>query len=102
MKQELVDLHCHILPGIDDGSKDLTMTMELLRREVADGAAGVMFTPHFYYERISLEKFAERRRAAFRQTPRSGRRSTSPRRWPRWTCARSAFRAPPTCSSSCR
>ena len=32
MKQELVDLHCHILPGIDDGSKDLAMTMELLRR----------------------------------------------------------------------
>lgn len=78
MKQELVDLHCHILPGIDDGSKDLAMTMELLRREVADGAAGVMFTPHFYYERISLEKFAERRRAAFRQTAEAMRQAGLP------------------------
>lgn len=78
MKQDLVDLHCHILPGIDDGSKNLDMTMELLRREIADGAGGVMFTPHFYYERIALEEFARRRRAAFRQTTEAMRAVNMP------------------------
>lgn len=67
MKNALIELHCHILPGIDDGAKDLEMSMALLRREVADGAAGVVFTPHFHYERTTVETFAARRKAAFRQ-----------------------------------
>ena len=32
MKQDLVDLHCHLLPGIDDGAKDIGMTLALLRQ----------------------------------------------------------------------
>ena len=34
MSQNLVDLHCHILPGIDDGAKNLDVSMALLRKEV--------------------------------------------------------------------
>ena len=63
MKQTLVDLHCHLLPGIDDGAKNLAMTMAMLRREVEDGAAGVVFTPHFYYERTGLDSFLQKRQA---------------------------------------
>lgn len=68
MKQDLVDLHCHLLPGIDDGARDLSVTMELLRQELADGVAGVVFTPHFYYERTTLEEFAAKRRDALKKT----------------------------------
>ena len=64
MSQNLVDLHCHILPGIDDGAKNLDVSMTLLRKEVQDGVAGIVFTPHFHYERISVEDFAAKRRAA--------------------------------------
>ena len=67
MKNSLVELHCHILPGIDDGARDLDMSMSLIRREVSDGVVGVVFTPHFHYERITVEKFVELRKAAFRQ-----------------------------------
>lgn len=67
MKNSLVELHCHILPGIDDGARDLDMSMSLMRREVSDGVVGVVFTPHFHYERITVEKFVELRKAAFRQ-----------------------------------
>ena len=63
MSQNLVDLHCHILPGIDDGAKNLDVSMTLLRKEVQDGVAGIVFTPHFHYERISVEDFAAKRRA---------------------------------------
>ena len=67
MSAALVDLHCHILPGIDDGARDLDMSMALIRKELQDGAAGIVFTPHFHYERITVEKFVEQRKAAFRQ-----------------------------------
>ena len=67
MSNALVELHCHILPGIDDGAKDLDMSMSLIRKELQDGAAGIVFTPHFHYERISVEQFTARRKAAFQQ-----------------------------------
>ena len=44
MSNALVELHCHILPGIDDGAKDLDMSMSLIRKELQDGAAGIVFT----------------------------------------------------------
>lgn len=33
----LVDIHCHILPGIDDGSKDWETSLHLAREAVKDG-----------------------------------------------------------------
>lgn len=64
----LADLHCHILPGIDDGAKDEEMTLALLRMEEADNVQGIVFTPHFHYERISVQEFVENRKKAYRQT----------------------------------
>lgn len=42
----MIDLHCHILPGIDDGAADLAMSLEMARRFVADGVTDVACTPH--------------------------------------------------------
>ncbi len=42
----MIDLHCHILPGIDDGASDLTESLELLRLAVADGISHMVATPH--------------------------------------------------------
>ena len=61
----LIDLHCHLLPGIDDGASDENATVDLMRKEEADGVRAVMFTPHFYYERMGLDSFAENRKAAY-------------------------------------
>ena len=66
MSNALVELHCHILPGIDDGAKDLDMSMSLIRKELQDGAAGIVFTPHFHYERITLDAFVQQRKMAYR------------------------------------
>lgn len=62
---QLIDLHCHILPGIDDGAKNLDMSMQLLQQELRDDVAGICFTPHFYYERTTVEEFLANRRRAF-------------------------------------
>ena len=78
MSQNLVDLHCHILPGIDDGARDLNISMALLRKEIQDGVAGIVFTPHFHYERISVEDFAAKRRAAFLQVAKAAKETGLP------------------------
>lgn len=42
----MIDLHCHILPGIDDGAPDLDMSLAMARAFVADGVSAVACTPH--------------------------------------------------------
>lgn len=40
------DIHCHLLPGIDDGAKDVDDSIELIRRYKAMGLNGAIATPH--------------------------------------------------------
>ena len=42
----LVDIHSHILPGIDDGSPDLDSSLGLAEAAVADGITHALMTPH--------------------------------------------------------
>src|SRR6185312_8948448 len=42
----MIDLHCHILPGIDDGAPDLSTSLEMAKAFVADGVSTVACTPH--------------------------------------------------------
>lgn len=62
---QLIDLHCHILPGIDDGAKNVDVSMQLLQQERTNGVVGICFTPHFYYERMSIDEFLTNRHQAF-------------------------------------
>jgi len=42
----MIDLHCHILPGIDDGAPDLSVALDMARASVADGVTDLACTPH--------------------------------------------------------
>lgn len=44
----MIDLHSHILPGIDDGAKTLSVSLEMARMAVADGVSTMACTPHIY------------------------------------------------------
>lgn len=44
----MIDLHCHMLPGIDDGAPDLETALEMARIAVADGIRCTACTPHIY------------------------------------------------------
>jgi len=44
----MIDLHSHILPGIDDGSKNLEMSLEMARIAVDDGITIMACTPHIF------------------------------------------------------
>jgi protein-tyrosine phosphatase len=47
----MIDIHCHILPGLDDGSKDLEVSLEMARMAVADGIKTIVATPHLFKQR---------------------------------------------------
>lgn len=57
----LIDFHSHILPGIDDGSKSLEMSIQMLRMEAQQGVERVIATPHFYPQYDTPERFLRRR-----------------------------------------
>lgn len=61
----LTDLHTHILPGIDDGAKNLEKAQRLLRMQKDKGVARVAMTPHFYPLRQELDAFLEKRQRAY-------------------------------------
>ena len=63
----MFDCHCHILPGIDDGSKNVQMSLKMLDMEVRQGVEGVIFTPHFYADMNSPETFLRRRERALQE-----------------------------------
>jgi protein-tyrosine phosphatase len=42
----MIDLHCHMLPGIDDGAGDLAVSLQMARAAVAQGIEIVACTPH--------------------------------------------------------
>jgi protein-tyrosine phosphatase len=62
-----IDFHSHILPGIDDGSKNIEESVKLLDKMAEDGVDIVIATPHFYCSKISIHRFLDRRNAAFEQ-----------------------------------
>ncbi len=44
----MIDLHCHLLPGLDDGARDLEEAVAMATMAVADGIRGVVATPHYF------------------------------------------------------
>lgn len=43
----MIDIHSHILPGVDDGSQDLSLSRTLIEDALADGITAICLTPHF-------------------------------------------------------
>lgn len=46
----LADLHCHVLPGIDDGASDVADAVAMARQAAADGIATICATPHIRHD----------------------------------------------------
>jgi hypothetical protein len=71
----MIDLHCHILPGIDDGAANLGVSPGMAQASVADGVSVVVCTPHILpglYHNAGPDRFCG---AAFAGCSRAGRHS---------------------------
>ncbi len=42
----MIDIHSHILPGLDDGAKDVEESIQILENVIAQGISGIIATPH--------------------------------------------------------
>lgn len=60
----MIDFHSHVLPGLDDGSRDEEESLAMLRASAGQGIACVAATPHFYPWEHSPEEFLAARAAA--------------------------------------
>ncbi len=65
----MIDLHTHILPGMDDGSKDAAESAQMLTLLQQQGVTAVAATPHYYAKRESPEDFLRRREEAAARLP---------------------------------
>lgn len=45
--QGLIDMHCHIVPGVDDGAADIETAARMLQMEYRNGVSAVIVTPHY-------------------------------------------------------
>ncbi len=60
----IADFHSHVLPGIDDGSVSVEMSLEMLKMAAEQGIREVVATPHFYAQRDYPQQFLQRRNEA--------------------------------------
>lgn len=60
----MIDFHCHILPGIDDGAADPLTSYKIINNGKEQGITKFIFTPHFYSSCLNIETFIEKRNNA--------------------------------------
>lgn len=57
----MIDLHCHILPGVDDGALDLRDSAGMARQAAGDGIEAVCATPHIRHDHdVRIDEVAGR------------------------------------------
>ena len=70
----MIDIHCHILPEVDDGAKTWEIAEEMCRMAAADGIEHIVATPHandrFRYDRAYLNGVLEELRSRVGSAPR--------------------------------
>lgn len=58
----MIDIHCHILPGIDDGSRTIEESIEILKKASNNGVTDIILTPHYILGSDYVTNNSEKRR----------------------------------------
>lgn len=74
----MIDIHNHMLPGIDDGSWDMETTLEMARIAVSGGIKAVVVTPHCNIPGVVKNYFDENYIRNFKETQRAIQRAGIP------------------------
>ena len=88
-----VDVHSHIVPGVDDGSANMEQSLELIERLVGLGYSGAVLTPHIHSDIYPNSKHTL-------QPAFDALRARVAERWPQFSLALAAeyFLDEPPCS----
>lgn len=62
--RKMIDLHCHILHGVDDGAKSIEQALSMAKVAVADGISTIVATPHHRNGRYNNEQAEVRSQVA--------------------------------------
>ncbi|MEW5746966.1 MAG: CpsB/CapC family capsule biosynthesis tyrosine phosphatase [Nitrospirota bacterium] len=68
----MIDLHCHILPGIDDGPAEIGQSIAMARIAAADGITAIVATPHVTEEVYPAEIITQKVQELNRELSRLG------------------------------
>lgn len=71
--ENLLDMHCHILPGVDDGPEEIEESLKMLRAETEQGVHKIILTPH--YRMGMFETSRERIKESFSRLQRAAEKS---------------------------
>ena len=55
----MIDIHSHVLPGIDDGSKSMSMSLDILQGLEEQGITDLICTPHYIAESCQVSPRSE-------------------------------------------
>jgi protein-tyrosine phosphatase len=70
----MIDIHCHLMPGVDDGSRDLDESLAMFENAYTSGVTSVVLTPHYIkdtkynYKNSAKQGSVEILREALRRT----------------------------------
>lgn len=61
-----IDFHSHVLPGIDDGARDVQMSVEMIKECISQNISTIVCTPHYYHSaRNPVNDFLQRRKESY-------------------------------------
>lgn len=60
----LTDLHCHLLPEMDDGARDVENSLKLIETAYESGIKQIMLTSHFDCEKGEIQDYVDKRKSA--------------------------------------
>ncbi|HZQ22447.1 MAG TPA: CpsB/CapC family capsule biosynthesis tyrosine phosphatase [Terriglobales bacterium] len=70
----MIDIHCHLLPGVDDGAKSWEIAREMCQIAATDGITHIVATPHanerYAYDRVKLKSDLQRLQESAGHQPR--------------------------------
>lgn len=74
-----IDFHTHILPRMDDGAKDVSMSEQMIAMLSAQGAEQIVASSHYIPHRENVDRFVQRRLEAFERLQQSPGWSSFPK-----------------------